>query len=181
MNCPRCATPLEKNLYKDTVVSFFCPFCHGQIITLSALRALGVNNENSGNIWQAAKKGRSGAQLPCPECGKTMKIVKLDDGNQKFYIDVCIHCHAIWFDFGELDKIPVQPPIAGKDDELPAKAKEILALNDVKNINEQYEFSERKNFFSEYINIGSYGDSITRYLAVYGLRLLFRLLFKLPL
>jgi hypothetical protein len=34
-------------------------------------------------------------------------LIKLDDGSNIFYIDVCISCHLIWFDFGELNMIPV--------------------------------------------------------------------------
>ena len=181
MHCPRCATLLNKNLYKDTVISFYCPHCYGQLITMSGLRALGVTPENSGNIWQAAKKGKSGESHPCPECGKNMRIVKLDDGAQTFYIDVCVYWHSLWFDFGELEKIPVQISSGEQNDELPREAEELLAVHQVENLNERYDASERYNFFARHFDMADYGNAITRHLVICGLRLLLRMIFKIPL
>jgi Zn-finger nucleic acid-binding protein len=106
MNCPRCATPLEQ-VKIGTVLAFSCRSCHGQAITLEALRTLGVSPENTTAIWRSASAGKLGKLLTCPECGNQMRVIKLDDGSNIFYIDVCISCHLIWFDFGELNMIPV--------------------------------------------------------------------------
>ena len=115
MNCPRCGTPLEKSYY-NKIINFHCPHCNGQAVTLSGLRSLGVDPDNLAAIWQSANAGKLGTLLNCPECGKPMRVVKLDNGNNICYIDSCISCHVIWFDFGELENIPViqfpcpQPP-----------------------------------------------------------------------
>ncbi len=132
MLCPRCQTELEKNTCGGKVFAFSCPNCNGQAITLSALRTLGVEEENTRNIWKAATKGKLGDNLPCPECKGNMRIVKVDDGKSVFYIDLCIKCHTVWFDFGELEKIPVRPPVI--EEELPQRAKEILALHAIEKV-----------------------------------------------
>ena len=106
MNCPRCQTPLEKTFFRN-VISFSCPHCHGQAMTLSGLRSIGVEQENLTAIWRSANAGKLDSQIYCPECRHPMRLLKLDNGNNIFYIDLCTVCHILWFDFGELAQLPV--------------------------------------------------------------------------
>lgn len=132
MFCPRCQTELHKHLYNEKIFAFSCPVCKGIAITMAGLRSLSVDEENIRNIWKAAIKGKLGTLLPCPECRKEMQVIKVNDGQTDFFIDLCTQCHIIWFDPGELEKIPVmtEPPT----EEIPQRAKEILAENAIKNV-----------------------------------------------
>lgn len=115
MICPRCSVELEKSNYNDAVICYTCPHCNGQMLTMGGLRTLGVEPGNAFAIWDAALKGKLGSSLNCPECGSAMNSVKIDNGDCVFYVDICIRCHAIWFDIGELEKLPFQavhtPPV----------------------------------------------------------------------
>lgn len=148
MICPRCKCELIQYHYQNKIISFSCPECYGQALTIGALRTLGVEEENTRSFWIAASKGKLGAQLSCPECSGEMRIIKVDDGQCKFFIDLCLKCQLLWFDRGELEKIPVLPP---EKDELPQRAKEILAENAIKNVrvydNETAGFIHRRGFW----------------------------------
>ena len=132
MHCPRCHCDLSKISHQNKIFIFSCPICHGQALTMSGLRSLGVDENDTRSIWSAALNGNWGKELPCPECGNLMHVVKIDDGQSVFYIDICTKCHILWFDFGELEKIPLAPP-ENKED-IPQLAKEILAENAIKNV-----------------------------------------------
>ena len=134
MLCPRCHIQLKKILYDQQSVAYECSVCHGIALTMAGLRNLGVSTENSANIWKAALKKHKGCVLPCPECRTPMSVVKLDDGEIKFEIDVCTKCHIIWFDPGELEHIPLVPPQEKSDADLPDKAREILALHEISKV-----------------------------------------------
>ncbi len=131
MECPRCSVTLEKVRYGN-IIGFHCPHCHGIAVTISGLRTLGVDPGNVFNIWTSANAGKLGCELSCPECDNPMRITKINDGESIFYIDVCIKCQLIWFDFGELDKIPADA--INNADQLPPQAREIIAINRVRNI-----------------------------------------------
>lgn len=131
MLCPRCHSDLSQISDKG-IFLFFCPACHGQAVTMSGMRSLGIEEDSIRKIWSAAVKGKLGNELPCPECGNLMCVVKIDDGQTVFYIDVCTKCHILWFDSGELEKIPLTP--AEKVEELPQRAREILAEHAIKNV-----------------------------------------------
>ena len=125
MECPRCSVTLQKSSYCNIIV-FYCPHCHGVAVTVSGLRSLGVDPENIYNIWASANAGKRGCELSCPECDNPMRLIKIDNLGTTFYVDVCIRCQLIWFDSGELEKIPVTTS-AGIDT-LPPQVKEIAAI-----------------------------------------------------
>jgi Zn-finger nucleic acid-binding protein len=56
-------------------------------------------------------------------------------------VDVCQHCHFIWFDAHEVDTlVPRQPePVAP---ELPQKAREILPITEVERLSKQADGSD---------------------------------------
>jgi membrane associated rhomboid family serine protease len=61
-----------------------------------------------GSIWQAAIRQQPG-QRKCPHCGSTMRSSKLGDADDT-RLDVCTHCQMIWFDAGELVRLPRGEP-----------------------------------------------------------------------
>lgn len=168
MGCPRCGAGLNQSFYNNSIVVMNCPVCHGKAVTMSGLRALGVEPENTTNIWRAAQKGKLGTNLCCPECGKEMQIVKVDDGTTVFYIDVCTQCHLIWFDAGELEKIPIPPQTAAEED-MPQRAREILAIH------------QTGKMYPDDDDITPAGTWMYGHLAWTALRIILRLFFKLPL
>lgn len=131
MICPRCKCELIQYHYQNKIISFSCPECYGQALTIGALRTLGVEEENTRSFWIAASKGKLGAQLSCPECSGEMRMIKVDDGQCKFFIDLCLKCQLLWFDTGELEKIPVNSP---QNDDMSQRTKEILAANAINTI-----------------------------------------------
>jgi Zn-finger nucleic acid-binding protein len=44
------------------------------------------------------------SNLGCPQCGRSMHVAH----HQGIEIDLCRHCHAVWLDKGEMDKIALQ-------------------------------------------------------------------------
>ena len=132
MRCPRCSVELTKSMYDNKIIAFYCSCCGGIAVTMAGLRSLGVAGENTFNIWQSAITEPIKKHLPCPGCHEMMSSVKLSDGDTRFYIDVCVKCHTLWFDAGELERIPLD--IAVPQNELPQKAREILALHDIEKV-----------------------------------------------
>ena len=163
MLCPRCQTGLHKHHYQEKVFAFSCPVCKGIALTLGGLRSLRVDEENIRNIWEAAIKGKSGTQLPCPECRQEMQIIKVNDGQTDFYIDICTKCHIIWFDPGELEKIPVMPEQPVED--IPQRAKEILAENAIKNVR-VYDDKTMRFYRSRAVWIPAHGEDPVFWLMV---------------
>ena len=105
MRCPRCSCELTRDFY-DNIVSFRCPVCGGRAVTMSGLRTLGVDRENIASLWGSAVRGKAKCEICCPECGDPMQVLKVDTGDAVFDIDLCVKCHTLWFDLGELEKIP---------------------------------------------------------------------------
>ncbi|MBE6357749.1 MAG: hypothetical protein E7057_00700 [Lentisphaerae bacterium] len=168
MKCPRCAVHLEQ-VKIGTVLTFSCSNCHGQAVTLEALRTLGVSPENTTAIWRSASAGKLGAQLNCPECGNPMRLIKLDDGSNIFYIDVCCCCHLIWFDFGELNMIPVVHIPANFITQLPPTAHAALTSNNISQVELP---DEAPPTFLDHLGID-------RTWCITALRLLIKLFFKI--
>src|SRR5262245_62264075 len=84
-------------------------------------------------------RGEGCVGLPCPSCGQPMIGVVLPN-RAEISIDVCKHCHFIWFDAHEVETlVPRQPePVAP---ELPQKAREMLAIAEVERLFKQAEGS----------------------------------------
>ena len=69
--------------------------------------------------------------------GQPMIDVALSDQAQ-IEVDVCSHCHFIWFDAHEVETlVPRQPPPVAP--ELPQKARELLAIAEVERLSKQAE------------------------------------------
>ncbi len=82
---------------------------------------------------QSAAKEKSGRL--CPSCRNPMLEVALS-GSAQVDVDVCQHCHFVWFDAHEMDTLaPRLPPASAV--ELPQKAREFIAIERVKQIAEE--------------------------------------------
>jgi len=133
--CPRCKVPL-KEVRTSGGVFYGCDVCGGRAVTIELLRKR-FTPESINPLWLHAMRGAGRAGLPCPSCLQPMIGVALSD-QAEINVDVCQHCHFIWFDAHEVDTlVPHQPdPVAP---ELPQKAREMLAMAEVERLSKQAE------------------------------------------
>ena len=155
MRCPRCGSKLQQNNISG-VITFRCPGSCGQYLTFAALRTLHVEPDNVNALWRNAKNGNSVPGMRCPSCALPMRQLKIGTENISFELDICLDCCALWFDKGELEQIPRKLPVIA--DELPQRAKEIMALHKIETIAEQ----QSPDFCSE----SAAPDAIWKYLPV---------------
>ena len=134
MRCPRCSVELSKGIFQN-IISFRCPVCGGQAVTMSGLRSMGVDEENIASLWRNAISGRSGSEVGCPECKAPMRSLKVDNGETVFDIDLCTRCHTLWFDLGELEKIPCTPPGHLREERPRDRSEELLAIRKIQRMN----------------------------------------------
>ncbi len=133
--CPRCNVPL-KDVRTSGGVFYSCDVCGGRAVTIELLRKR-FTPESINPLWLHAMRGEGPVGLPCPSCRQPMIGVALPD-QAEINVDVCQHCHFIWFDAHEVDRlVPREPePVAP---ELPQKAREMLAIAEVERLSKQAE------------------------------------------
>jgi membrane associated rhomboid family serine protease/Zn-finger nucleic acid-binding protein len=133
--CPRCHVPL-KEVRTSGGVFYGCDVCGGRAVTIELLRKR-FTPESINPLWTHAMRGEGSVSIPCPSCRQPMMAVALSD-RAEINVDVCQHCHFIWFDAHEVDTlIPRQPePVAP---ELPQEAREMLAIAEVERLSKQAE------------------------------------------
>jgi len=138
--CPRCSVPL-KELRTSGGVLYSCDLCGGRAVTIEFLRKR-FTAESINPLWLHAIRGEGRVGLPCPSCRQPMIGVNLSD-QAEINVDVCQHCHFIWFDAHEVDTlVPRQPEPVAAEPELPQKAREMLAMAEVERLSKQAEGSD---------------------------------------
>ena len=138
--CPRCKVPL-KEVRTSGGVLYGCDVCGGRAVTIELLRKR-FTPESINPLWLHAMRSEGQVGLPCPSCRQPMIGVPLPD-RAEIYVDVCRHCHFIWFDAHEVDTlVPRQPAPGATEPELPQKAREMLAMAEVKRLSKQAEGSD---------------------------------------
>lgn len=140
LTCPRCQVPLKESRTSGGVL-YGCDICGGRAVTIELLRKR-FTPESINPLWSHAMRGEGRAGLPCPLCRQAMTGVTLSDGAE-IYVDVCRHCHFVWFDAHEVDTlVPRQPEPLAAGAELPQKAREMLAMAEVERLSKQAEGSD---------------------------------------
>jgi membrane associated rhomboid family serine protease/Zn-finger nucleic acid-binding protein len=140
LTCPRCKLPL-KEVRTSGGVLYGCDVCGGRAVTIELLRKR-FTPESINPLWVRAMRGEGRTGLPCPLCRQPMIAVALPD-RAEIYVDVCQRCHFVWFDAQEVDSlVPRQPEPVATEPELPQKAREILAMAEVKRLSKQAEGSD---------------------------------------
>lgn len=103
MKCPRCEIALDTATHKGARV-LHCANCLGFAVTIELVRRLAAKPRVDA-IWrQACDPARRGT-LQCPECGQSFTRATTPHGDADVALDVCHHCHIVWFDAGELEGI----------------------------------------------------------------------------
>ena len=133
--CPRCNVPL-KEVRTSGGVFYGCDVCGGRAVTIELLRKR-FTPESINPLWLHAMRGEGRVGLPCPSCLQPMIGVALSE-RAEINVDVCQHCHFIWFDAHEVDTLVPRPP-ASVSPELPQKAREMLAIAEVERLSKQAE------------------------------------------
>jgi len=140
LTCPRCQVPL-KEVRTSGGVLYGCDICGGRAVTIELLRKR-FTPESINPLWSLAMRGEGRVGLFCPSCRQPMIGVALP-GQTETYVDVCRHCHFIWFDAHEVDAlVPRQPAPVAAEPELPQKAREMLAMAEVERLSKQAEGSD---------------------------------------
>ena len=137
LTCPRCQVPL-KEVRTPGGILYACDVCGGRAVTIELLRKR-FTPESISPLWSHAMRSEGLAGLPCPSCRQPMIGVALPD-RAEIYVDVCRHCHFIWFDAHEVDTlVPRQPEPVAAEPELPQKAREMVAMAEVERLSKQAE------------------------------------------
>ncbi len=137
MKCPSCGTELAKEFY-EKVIDFRCPGCGGRIMTISGLRTLCADPNFANMLWHTAQYGYSQVGPVCTSCGKTMRRVTLPLSGMALELDICCACRLVWFDPGELGRIPLPKP----GEVVPPKAREVLAMRQVEAVEKAAGFDD---------------------------------------
>ena len=138
--CPRCKVPL-KEVRTSGGVFYGCDVCGGRAVTIELLRKR-FRPESINPLWLHAMRNEGRVGLACPSCQQPMIGVALSD-RAEINVDVCKHCHFIWFDAHEVDTlVPRQPKPAPVAPELPQRAREMLAMAEVERLSKQAEGSD---------------------------------------
>lgn len=126
-HCPSCNAALTPSALANAR-SLLCPRCGGRAVTLGALRRI-ARPDRVTDLWRAAFGQREAAGAICPTCDRPMNLVALagsDADAPPLWLDLCRPCQQVWFDGGELERMP-RPPTAAPERELPAEARVALA------------------------------------------------------
>jgi Zn-finger nucleic acid-binding protein len=117
--CPRCGTALIQGTQKNDIDAWACPNHHGVGITLS--EAWGhLQDDEIRAIWRAAKNGQPSAPNSPALAGNMVRIEITVDSDEEegncgpgvfqIELDVDVDEQFIWFDSGELERMPDDLP-----------------------------------------------------------------------
>ncbi|MFA6897544.1 MAG: zf-TFIIB domain-containing protein [Patescibacteria group bacterium] len=108
MKCPQCGKSLDEVSVNHCRVDR-CEKCGGIWFDKDELNA--VKDERDENLawldfdlWSNEDKLKSGGTfLSCPRDGSP--LYRIQYGSSQVEADVCLECHGVWLDKGELDKV----------------------------------------------------------------------------
>ncbi len=136
--CPHCRNHLDR-VQADIGLIWTCHECHGRGMTFPVLEKV-CERDRRNLIWWSSQNKKSLRVRPCFHCDQTM--IEIADipakGGHDLTLDMCDRCQVIWFDPGEFDALPKASP-AGKRQELPRDAKEVMALYRVERLQREAE------------------------------------------
>ncbi len=107
MECPTCATTLERAKYENVTV-FQCAQCAGYLIHKRRMVVIKSSREQSRAALheEAAAEQRPDSEetIRCPRCRvprMRKERIRISD-DVEFHLDTCQECDHVWFDGGEL-------------------------------------------------------------------------------
>lgn len=117
-----------------------CSGCGGRMISFSVLRKLCADGGFLNLLWRTARDGYAERGPECPVCRTPMRRVTLPLAGRGIELDVCCSCQTVWFDPGELERLP--RPADGAAEELPPKVREALAMQSIRDMKEKSHSSD---------------------------------------
>ena len=100
IDCPKDWVKMEQKTVKaigPDITIDECPKCHGIYLDSGELKKL-IKDKKLSDYLTKDIGTQSKSELVCPRCGGLMDIEKADD----IEVDVCLSCHGVWLDAGEL-------------------------------------------------------------------------------
>ncbi len=94
-------------------------------------------------LWQEARANHGSTKLECPDCCQPMHEIVVPGARPALRLDVCTCCQFIWFDPHELAQFPAPDATASKP--LPEKAREAIAMQQVRRVAEEAEKAAYKD------------------------------------
>ena len=135
LSCPRCRSLLEQ-VRTSKGIFWGCPTCGGRAISVELLRKI-FTPKSINPLWLHAIRGTGQNGRPCSVCHKPMLEVRLSD-DAEVRVDVCRHCHFVWFDAGETEGL-IPKAVSASPPPLPQKAREMIAIYKLEQIRQQAE------------------------------------------
>jgi Zn-finger nucleic acid-binding protein len=103
IDCPRDWTKMEQKeveILGPNVTIDECPKCHGIYLDSGELKKL-IKDKKLSDYLTKSIGTQTKSQLVCPRCGGLMDTEYADD----IEVDVCLTCHGVWLDPGELENL----------------------------------------------------------------------------
>jgi Zn-finger nucleic acid-binding protein len=95
MDCPRCESELEIRFCTGGR-TLRCAECSGTAITIGMLRRF-APKERVDALWRRAMREHPGGLL-CAGCDGHLRDVDVRIDAETMRLEVCTHCHLVWFD-----------------------------------------------------------------------------------
>lgn len=111
MNCPRCKSPLVKEVINEVTIEFDvfkCNSCEGIWFEKNEdfTKIEKITEPLLVEFRHIPSREVQMEPLTCPSCNNLHYMNKVEnDRDHKVIIDVCSVCHGVWLDKGELDAI----------------------------------------------------------------------------
>jgi membrane associated rhomboid family serine protease len=129
LTCPHDQTLLRR-VEVEGGIAFVCDTCGGRAVMLPLLRRQ-LEPAISRQLWAQAVRATDHA-LPCPTCRQPAARVEVTVDALAVVLDVCRPCTCVWFDRDERQLLPDRRPPPHPDAHLPAAARQLLAIEQVK-------------------------------------------------
>jgi Zn-finger nucleic acid-binding protein len=116
IDCPRCwveAERKEAEIFGPNIEIDVCPKCNGIWLDPGELGKLLKDRKLTDYLTKDIGT-QSKSELVCPRCGGLMDI----ESAEEIEVDVCLTCHGVWLDSGELEELKSKSQEGYKGDEL---------------------------------------------------------------
>ena len=130
IDCPKCNIQTNRHeieIFGPNIFIDICPKCNGTWLDNGELNKILKDRKLSDYLTEDIGT-QSKSKLVCPRCGGLMDIETADDVE----VDVCLTCHGVWLDAGELGDLKAKSVEGFEGDEI-EKAEERWEENVNKN------------------------------------------------
>ena len=105
IKCPKCATSLESKTL-ETIPVDQCPTCHGIWFDEQELQSVLTRSHDlsSGLHGRSRDPSLDQKRGACPR-DKSGMLRAFSTTDERIVLDMCLDCHGLWLDGGELDRL----------------------------------------------------------------------------